>query len=83
MLFFLNLLLFAYILDTDTETLSKLKDIANANGLTMKLVSEHDNCTLSMEEWLAMFRDAKIVITDSFHGTVFSIIFNKELISFP
>ena len=31
-----------------------------------------------MEEWLAMFRDAKMVITDSFHGTVFSIIFNKE-----
>ena len=71
-------LLFAYILDTDTETLSKLKDIANANGLTLKLVSAHDNCTLSMEEWLAMFRDAKMVITDSFHGTVFSIIFNKE-----
>ena len=71
-------LLFAYILDTDTETLSKLKDIANANGLKLKLVSAHDNCTLSMEEWLAMFRDAKMVITDSFHGTVFSIIFNKE-----
>ena len=71
-------LLFAYILDTDTETLSKLKDIANTNGLTLKLVSAHDNCTLSMEEWLAMFRDAKIIITDSFHGTVFSIIFNKE-----
>lgn len=71
-------LLFAYILDTDTETLSKLKDIANANGHTLKLVSAHDNCTLSMEEWLAMLRDAKMVITDSFHGTVFSIIFNKE-----
>ena len=28
-----------------------------------------------------MFRDAKVVITDSFHGTVFSIIFNKEFYS--
>ena len=71
-------LLFAYILDINSETISKLNDIANANGLTLKLVSAHDDCTLSVEEWLAMFRDAKIVITDSFHGTVFSIIFNKE-----
>lgn len=71
-------LLFAYILDINSETASKLNDIANAKGLTLKLVSAHHNCTLSMEEWLAMFRDAKMVITDSFHGTVFSIIFNKE-----
>ena len=27
---------------------------------------------------LAMFRDASYVVTDSFHGTVFSIIFGKE-----
>lgn len=71
-------LLFAYILDTNSETISKLNDIANANGLTLKLVSAHDDCTLSMEEWIAMFRNAKMVITDSFHGTVYSIIFNKE-----
>ena len=25
-----------------------------------------------------MFRDASYVVTDSFHGTVFSIIFDKE-----
>lgn len=30
-----------------------------------------------VEQWLKSFQDAKIVITDSFHGTVFSIIFNK------
>lgn len=71
-------LLFAYILDTNSETLSKLNDIANAYGLTLKFVSAHHDCTLSMEEWLALFRDAKMIITDSFHGTVFSIIFNKE-----
>ncbi|MBQ2046706.1 MAG: polysaccharide pyruvyl transferase family protein [Muribaculaceae bacterium] len=71
-------LLFAYILDTNSETISKLNYIAYVNGLTLKLVSAHNDCTLPMEQWLAMFRDAKIVITDSFHGTVFSIIFNKE-----
>lgn len=30
-----------------------------------------------VEQWLKSFMDAKMVITDSFHGTVFSIIFNK------
>ena len=28
-----------------------------------------------------MYPDAKMIITDSFHGTVFSIIFNKEFYS--
>jgi exopolysaccharide biosynthesis predicted pyruvyltransferase EpsI len=28
-------------------------------------------------QWLRAFMDAKMIITDSFHGCVFSIIFNK------
>ena len=36
------------------------------------------NATDTIEEWLSYFRDAKYVITDSFHGTVFSIMFNKD-----
>ncbi len=31
----------------------------------------------SVEQWIAGFRDASYVLTDSFHATVFSIIFNK------
>ena len=31
----------------------------------------------SVEQWLRNFSDAEFIITDSFHGTVFSIIFNK------
>ena len=31
----------------------------------------------SVTKWLRGFMDAKIVVTDSFHGCVFSIIFNK------
>ena len=34
----------------------------------------------SIELWLSYFRDADFVVTDSFHGTVFSIIFNKPFI---
>lgn len=34
-----------------------------------------------IEEWLCAFRDAEFVVTDSFHGTVFSILFHKPFIT--
>ena len=30
-----------------------------------------------LEQWLAGFRDASLIVTDSFHACVFSILFNK------
>lgn len=30
-----------------------------------------------VEDWLSAFAEAEMVVTDSFHGTVFSIILNK------
>ena len=36
--------------------------------------------TAGPEEFLGLFTNAEYVITNSFHGTVFSIIFNKKLI---
>ncbi|ADF50915.1 WfeP [Zunongwangia profunda SM-A87] len=35
----------------------------------------------SVQQWLKSFYDAEFVVTDSFHGTIFSIIFNKPFIS--
>ena len=35
----------------------------------------------SVSKWLAGFRDTQFVVTDSFHGTVFSIIFNKPFVA--
>jgi len=35
----------------------------------------------SIECWLATIRDAEFVVTDSFHGTVFAILFNRPFIS--
>ncbi len=34
-----------------------------------------------VEEWIRGVIDAEFVITDSFHGTVFSILFNKPFIA--
>ncbi|MDV7187792.1 polysaccharide pyruvyl transferase family protein [Lutibacter sp. TH_r2] len=35
----------------------------------------------SIEQWLKSFYDAEFVVTDSFHGTIFAIIFNKPFIT--
>ena len=34
----------------------------------------------TVQEWLCLFKNARFVLTDSFHGTCFSIIFNKPFI---
>ena len=34
----------------------------------------------SVSEWLSCFKNAQFVVTDSFHGCVFSIIFQKDFI---
>lgn len=49
-----------------------LEDISNANAI--------DFAYISPAKWLRGFQDASFVITDSFHGTVFSIIFNVPFI---
>lgn len=75
--------LFAYILDSSDEKIKYVTRYAENLGLEVEIkgadakLSEED----SVENWLANFRDAQYVITDSFHGSVFSIIFNKPFIA--
>lgn len=72
--------LFAYILDASEAIMNLIKDIALGKGLDIVVKQADGNIsdTDSVEKWLSYFRDSSMVITDSFHGTVFSIIFNKE-----
>lgn len=47
-----------------------------------RLIDDLDNYIYpSVNEWLCGFHKASFIITDSFHGTVFSIIFNKPFIA--
>jgi len=68
----------AYVLGMNEDVQRTCEKIANEKGLTLKMFSADAQASLSVPEWLAMFRDASYVVTDSFHGTVFSIIFGKE-----
>ena len=64
-----------YILDTTPELEDKITQWTQSNnGVGGKLGGQ------SVEEWLAGFRDADCIITDSYHGCIFSIIFGKPFI---
>ena len=67
-----------YVLDENEQVMVTYEKEAVARGLVVKKFHVDSNATLTIPEWLAMFRDASYVVTDSFHGTVFSIIFGKE-----
>lgn len=67
-----------YMLDVNDVIKSFCETEAQKRGFVIKYFSADSKSTLSVPEWLAMFRDASYVVTDSFHGTVFSIIFEKE-----
>lgn len=69
--------LFAYVLDITEEKIKIIEKIAQTKGLAVKLLSAEKNISSSIEDWLSHFRDASYIITDSFHGSVFSIIFRK------
>lgn len=85
--------LFYYILDPCDEKKEIISDISTAleytaftvlpkyqaENRTQKLVWEHiDDCVYpSVSKWLSAFRVAKMIVGDSFHCAVFSIIFNK------
>lgn len=85
--------LFNYVLDLTSEkeqfinqAASKLGLVtfsSSARGIFRDLGKKRLNeCVFPpVTQWIRSFMDAEFVITDSFHGTAFSIIFNKPFIS--
>lgn len=75
--------LFYYILDMQTAKQAVIDQVANALQMSVSGIVPSDGKPLvSPEVWLKGFRDAEFVITDSFHGMVFSIINRKNFYVF-
>lgn len=84
--------LFSYILDNTPEKEQILNQVVHTLQLTpFSVKAKHlyedttnysiKECTQPpVEQWLRGFMDAQFVVTDSFHGCVFSILFNKPFI---
>lgn len=89
----LNGTLFYYILDPNAKKLSFIQKVAKDKGLKSFQVLPKCQAEIRTKEdvknriedcvfpgvttWLRAFMDAEMTIVDSFHGMVFSIIFNK------
>ena len=73
--------IFAYILDQNERKSEILKSVSEREGLGVREVNDKAN-RVSIEEWLSLIAGARLVITDSFHGCAFSILFNKPFFAF-
>ncbi|TDD77020.1 polysaccharide pyruvyl transferase family protein [Flavobacterium caseinilyticum] len=85
--------LFAYVLDRSVEKQNLISKIAKQfNSTAFEVMPENnfqevgsrrvDDCVYPpITDWIKGFMDADYIVTDSFHGTVFSIIFNKPFIT--
>lgn len=71
----------AYILDDNEEKNSYIEALAKAMNLSVKSMTvSASGC--SIEEWLSTIKNAELVITDSYHGSLFSILFGKQFQTF-
>lgn len=81
-----------YILNETPAKEAWIKRLADVKGLTPFNVKSKSNKITSpladriqpsVEQWLRGFYDASLIVTDSFHACVFSILFNKTFLVFP
>ena len=73
--------LMTYILDSSEEKTCLIKLVETEKKLSSFTVMAKETETFpAIEKWLKGFYDAKFVLTDSFHGMVFSIIFEKPFL---
>ncbi|HIF9192362.1 TPA: polysaccharide pyruvyl transferase family protein [Photobacterium damselae] len=73
--------LMSYVLDRNPEKNNIINKVVDITSLKeFSVMPDDDGVYPPVTEWLKGFIDAEYVITDSFHGMVFSIIFNKQFI---
>ena len=77
-------LVFVYALHLSDNIICFANELAAEKHLEVKILRAGDALQPddSIEQWVAMFRDADYVVTDSFHGMALSIVFNKPFFVF-
>lgn len=78
--------LVSYILDETEDKIAISQEVSKElhfknKKLRLDATSQDDVVLPSIEDWLSSFANAEFVVTDSFHGCVFSIINHKPFIA--
>lgn len=61
----------------------KLKIVEISNKIIKDKFADKYYSFIEPDKFLSLFYYAEFVVTNSFHGTAFSILFNKQFLSFP
>lgn len=69
--------MFCYVLDENEEIKAKIEQLAKEKDMKPFYASIFGEQRMSVEQWLRSFDDAEYVVTNSYHGIVFALIFNK------
>lgn len=77
-----------YLLDPSAQKMHVAEHMSGTSGMGIHVMNVNDDRTLPpqervvppVEQWIAGFRDAGFIVTDSFHGCVLSILFHKPFI---
>lgn len=82
--------IFVYMLKNDTDfnfdaliDEAKVRDLSIVYVTANGLMDNYPKVYPSIEEWLGLIENATYVVTNSFHGSVFSILFNKNFKTYP
>ncbi len=71
-----------YVLDYSKEKISLLNEISRELHCPLRFIGRFTKSGYpSVESWLEGIARAKYVVTDSYHGTVFSAIFEKQFVT--
>lgn len=69
--------LFSFVLHNDENSQKIVSSVLELTGLS----HEMSNSLLSVSEWLCCIRDSSLVVSNSFHCIMFSLIFNKPFVA--
>lgn len=87
--------LFAYLLGNDKEERVQVRKLADKLGVNLVLIphvkrrynkydeniADYAPIGIGPKEFVGIIKNASYIVTDSFHGTAFSIIFEKKFVS--
>lgn len=74
--------MFVYVLDKKPEKDRIIEEVSRVKNLkAFTVMPKFGGVYPPVTQWLRSFMDAKFVVTDSFHGVAFSILFNKQFVA--
>ena len=72
--------IFCYVLDSSLKTNHTISIYSDKYNLEVVKMGLCDSVNISIEQWLNNILNAEMVLTDSYHGVVFSVIFRRPFL---